>query len=486
MSEIWEGPLEKIDDFRWRIPKAYKPGMRVPGIIYADEKLLKDIRHDKAAEQVANVAFLPGIVNASMAMPDIHWGYGFPIGGVAATDIEEGGVVSPGGVGFDINCGVRLVRTNFRYEEIKDKLRDLAGALFSMVPSGVGSKGEIRVSAKEERQILLKGSQWAVENGYGVEEDLECTEENGAIQGADPLAVSERAYDRGKAQSGTLGSGNHFVEVQVIDQLYDSALCDEFNLDSGQVMLMIHSGSRGFGYQICDDYVKNMMRCLEKYNINVPDRQLACAPVNSGEAKQYLAAMRCAANYAWNNRQCLMHLARKAFEKVFSRSWQNMGMSLIYDVAHNIAKIEKYKVDGKEKALCVHRKGATRAFGPGNPALPERYKKTGQPVIIPGDMGRNSYLLVGTKKAEEETFGSTCHGAGRLKSRTSAARSIDLGKLLKELESKGIVVLASGRGTIIEEAPEAYKDVNEVVNVVHSVGISKRVCRMKPLAVIKG
>jgi len=405
MSEV---PLEKIDDYRWRIPKFYKPGMRVPGIIYADEKLLKDIRQDKAMEQVANVAFLPGIVNASLAMPDIHWGYGFSIGGVAATDIEQGGVISPGGVGFDINCGVRLLKTNFQYDEIKDKIKDLVYVLFSDVPSGVGSKGDIRVSPKEEREILVKGSKWAVEKGYGTQEDLECTEEYGAIQGADPEAVSDRAYERGKAQSGTLGSGNHFLEIQVIDQLYDSRLCDEFGLTFGQVTIMIHSGSRGLGYQVCDDYTRSMIHCLQKYNINVPDRQLACAPVNSPEGKAYLGAMKCAANYAWANRQCLMHLTRKAFERVFGMSWQEMGIHLIYDVAHNIAKIEKYVIDGKEKNLCVHRKGATRAFGPGHPALPDRYKKTGQPVIIPGDMGRNSYLLVGTQKAIEETFGSTC------------------------------------------------------------------------------
>ena len=486
MSEIFSGPIEKIDDYRWRIPKTYKAGMRVPGIIYADEKLLKDIRQDKACEQVANVAFLPGIVNASLAMPDIHWGYGFPIGGVAATDIEEGGIISPGSVGFDINCGVRLVRTNLQYEDIKDKIRDLANVLFTHVPAGVGSKGDIRVSAREEKEILVKGSRWAVENGYGSEEDLECTEENGAIQGADPAAVSERAYERGKAQSGTLGSGNHFLEVQAIDQLYDRDLCDEFGFDLGQITVMIHSGSRGFGYQVCDDYTRSMIRCLEKYHINVPDRQLACAPVNSPEGKAYLAAMKCAANYAWANRQCLMHLTRQVFEKVFASSWQKLGMSLVYDVAHNIAKIEKYTIDGKEKNLCVHRKGATRAFGPGHPALPARYKKSGQPVIIPGDMGRNSYLLVGTQKAVDETFGSTCHGAGRLKSRTQATKTIDVNKLLKDLEAKGIVVLASGRGTIVEEAPQAYKDVNEVVNVVHNAGISKRVCRMRPLAVIKG
>jgi len=479
-------PLEKIDDYRWRIPRSYKPGMRVPGIIYADEKLLKDIFQDKALEQVANVAFLPGIVSASLAMPDIHWGYGFPIGGVAATDIENGGVISPGGVGFDINCGVRMLKTNLEFEDIKDKAKEITYALFNDIPSGVGSKGDIRVSAREEKEILLKGSKWAVEQGYGTAADLECTEEYGAIQGADPDAVSDRAYERGKAQSGTLGSGNHFIEVQVIDQLYNRDLCDTFGLTLGQVTVMIHSGSRGLGYQVCDDYSRSMVHCLQKYNINVPDRQLACAPVNSSEGKAYLGAMKCAANYAWANRQCLMHLTREAFEKIFKKSWESLGMELIYDVAHNIAKIEKYKVDGVEKSLCVHRKGATRAFGPGHAALPEKYKKTGQPVIIPGDMGRNSYLLAGTQKAVDETFGSACHGAGRVKSRTAASRTINAETLLKELESKGIMVKASGRGTIVEEAPAAYKDVNEVVDVVHNAGLSKRVCRMRPVCVIKG
>ena len=485
MSDAEKIPLEKIDDYHWLIPKSYKPGMQVPGMVYADEKLLKDIYKDKALQQVANVAFLPGIVNASLAMPDIHWGYGFPIGGVAATDIEEGGVVSPGGVGFDINCGVRLVKTNLEYDAIKDKVRDLVYSLFSNVPAGVGSKGDIRVGLKEEKEILVKGSKWAVEKGYGCSDDIECTEENGSIAGADPDAVSSRAYERGKAQAGTLGSGNHFLEVQVIDQLYDAVLCDAFGLNLGQVMVMIHSGSRGFGYQVCEDNLRTMVECLQKYNIRVPDRQLACAPVNSPEAKVYFGAMRCAANYAWANRQCLMHLTRLSFEKVFNMSWQKMGMELIYDVAHNIAKIEKYNINGKEKDLCVHRKGATRAFPPGHPSLPEKYKKTGQPVIIPGDMGRNSYLLVGTEKAVE-TFYSTCHGAGRVKSRSAAAKSVDLNVLLKNLESKGIIVKASGRSTIVEEAPEAYKDVNDVVNVVHNAGISKRVCRMRPIGVIKG
>ncbi|MDD5196583.1 MAG: RtcB family protein [Candidatus Omnitrophica bacterium] len=482
MSEI---NLRKIDDFRWEIPRSYKPGMRVPGVIYADEKLLKDIRQDKAMEQVANVAFLPGIVKASLAMPDIHWGYGFPIGGVAATDIENGGVVSPGGVGFDINCGVRMLKTNLHFEDVKGKLKDLTYALFSDVPSGVGAKGDIRVSAKEEEEILIKGAKWAVEKGFGIQDDLDCTEEQGAIAGADPAAVSERAYERGKAQSGTLGSGNHFLEVQMIDQLYDRDACDELNLDLGQITVMIHSGSRGFGYQVCEDYTRSLVHCLAKYNINVPDRQLASAPVNSAEGKAYLGAMKCAANYAWANRQCLMHLVRLTFERIFNLSWQKLGLFLIYDVAHNIAKIEKHIVDGKEKTLCVHRKGATRAIPPGHPALPQKYKKLGQPVIIPGDMGRNSYLLVGTEGAAE-TFYSACHGAGRVKSRTAAARTVNLDTLLKELESQGIIVKASGRATIVEEAPEAYKNVNDVVSVVHNAGLAKRVCRMRPLGVIKG
>ncbi|MCM8773391.1 MAG: RtcB family protein [Candidatus Omnitrophica bacterium] len=486
MSDIWGGPLEKIDDYRWRIPKSYKPGMRVDGIIYADERLLRDIRQDKAPEQVANVAFLPQIVKASLAMPDIHWGYGPSIGAVFATDIDSGGVITPAGVGFDINCGVRLLKTNFQYEEIKHKIKDLIYVLFDMVPAGVGSKGDIRISEREEREILIKGARWAVEKGYGIEEDLECTEEYGAMEGADPSTVSQRAYERGKAQSGTLGSGNHFLEIQMIDQLYDRNLCSQFGLTLGQIMVMIHSGSRGFGYQICDDYTRSMIQCLSKYNIKVPDRQLACAPFNSPEGKAYFSAMKCAANYAWNNRQCLMYLVRKGFEKVFGMGWQKMGMYLIYDVAHNIAKVEKHTVDGKKLTLCVHRKGATRAFGPNSPELPNRYKNTAQPVIIPGDMGRNSYLLVGTQKAMEETFGSTCHGAGRVKSRTTAMKSIDVNQLLRELDSKGIIVKASGKGTIVEEAPQAYKDVNEVVDVVHKAGISNRVCRMKPLGVIKG
>lgn len=486
MIDIWQGPIEKIDDFRWRIPQSYKPGMRVPGIIFADEKLLRGIRADKALEQVANVAFLPGIVKASLAMPDIHWGFGFPIGGVAATDVDNAGVICPGGIGYDINCGVRLVRTDLDEEDILPRLEGLVAALFNHVPSGVGSQGQIRLSKQDQKDILIKGAAWAVSKGFGVPEDLDYTEERGALTGADPQAVSDRAYERGRAQSGTLGSGNHFLEVQVIDQLYDCRSVDLLGLRLGQIVLMIHSGSRGLGYQVCDDHVRGMAHVMQKYGIKVPDRQLACAPVDSAEGRAYLGAMRAAANYAWANRQCLMHLMREVFEKVFCSSWQKLGMSLIYDIAHNIAKIETHTVDGKKFKLCVHRKGATRAFGPGHPALPDAYKPIGQPVIIPGDMGRNSYLLTGTEHAMEETFGSTCHGAGRLKSRSEAARSVNVNTLLKQLGSKGIIVQASGKATLAEEAPEAYKDVNDVVNVVHNAGIARRVCRMRPVGVIKG
>jgi len=485
MKEEWNGPLEKVDDYRWRLPKEYKHGMRVDGLIYADEKLLANIRHDRALEQVADVAFLPGIVKHSLAMPDIHWGYGFCIGAVAATDVEEGGVISPGGVGYDINCGVRLVRTNLTEKDVKAKMRNLVYALFNNIPAGVGSKGKIRASGQEEKELLVNGAKWAVERGYGRNEDLEYAEERGAIDGADPEKVSARAYERGERQPGTLGSGNHFLEIQVIDQIYDKKAAAVFNLYPGQITIMIHTGSRGFGHQICDDYAKGMIRCLDKYGIRVPDRQLACAPVNSSEGKAYLGAMRCAANYAWCNRQILMELTRRVFQKFFNLGPRDLGMNLVYDVAHNIAKLEKHVVDGKEKTLCVHRKGATRAFPPGHKELPEKYRLVGQPVIIPGDMGRNSYLLVGTKKAAE-TFYSTCHGAGRVMSRSAAVRSLKGRSIAKELEQKGIFVRSTGRETLAEEAPQAYKDVNEVVHVVHNAGISKKVCRMRPLGVLKG
>ncbi len=486
MKEEWQGPLERLDDYRWQIPRDYMPGMRVPGLIYASESLLRHIRMNQTPKQVANVAHLPGIVRYSLAMPDIHWGYGLPIGGVAATDPQNDGVISPGGVGSDINCGVRLLRTNLEKGDVAPKITEFIHTLFSQVPCGVGSSGKIKVGRKEERRLLIQGARWAVERGYGTEDDLEHTEEKGEIQGADPDKLSQRAYERGKDQAGTLGSGNHFIEIQAIDEIYEPGIAGAFGLDKGRVTVMIHSGSRGLGYQVCEDYMKAMVGVMAKYGINLPDRQLACAPINSPEGKNYLGAMRCAANYAWANRQCLMHLTRGVFEKVFGMSSRALGMELIYDVAHNIAKFERHDVDGEKRLLCVHRKGATRAFPPGHPDLPEEYKTTGQPMIIPGDMGRFSYLLVGTDAAYAQTFASTCHGAGRMLSRTAAKKKAKGRSINRELADKGIVVMARGKGTLAEEAPEAYKDVNEVVDVVQGAGISKKVCRMRPLGVIKG
>lgn len=478
--------IKKLDDYRWEIPVGTRPGMRVPGLIFADERLMRDIQQDKSLEQVANVATLPGIVKAAMAMPDIHWGYGFPVGGVAATDPERGGVVSPGGVGYDINCGVRLVRTKLKEEEVRPILKILIGQLFQHVPCGVGAGGDITFSEKEEKKILLEGAGWIVRQGYGTESDLEHTESRGCLEGADPEAVSERAYERGAGQVGTLGSGNHFMEVQVVDQVFDRQAADLFGLQEGSVTVMIHSGSRGLGYQVCDDYLETARRASQKYGIDLPDRQLACAPVHSPEGKAYLGAMRAAANYAWANRQLLMHRARIVFEQVFRSSWSALGMSLIYDVAHNVAKMEKYTVDGKERMLCVHRKGATRAFPAGHPELPPMVRPYGQPVIIPGDMGRNSYLLIGGAKSMEESFGSTCHGAGRVMSRTAAVKNARGRSIRRELEDRGIIAMARGRTGLDEEQPAAYKDVNEVVRVVDEAGLARRVCRMRPMGVIKG
>ena len=488
-----EIPLKKIDDYRFEIPQDYKPGMRVPGLIFADEKLLETLRYDQALEQVANVACLPGIVRYSLAMPDIHWGYGFPIGGVAATDPNEGGVISPGGVGYDINCGVRLIRTNLKSEDVVGtqraaplRLKTLVSELFNTIPCGVGQSGDIRISEKDRKHVMTRGAEWVVSQGYGVREDLAHTEAGGAMDGANPDAVSARAFERGKDQLGTLGSGNHFLEVQVIDQIFDEEAARRFDLFAGQVTVMIHSGSRGFGYQVCDDYLETSRRAFVKYGIKVPDIQLACAPVKSEEGERYLGAMRSAANYAWANRQCLMHLARGVFERVFSSSWEKLGMRLIYDVAHNIAKFEKYIIDGKEKTLCVHRKGATRAFGPGHPELPEDYRDLGQPVIIPGDMGRNSHLLLGTRQADDETFGTACHGAGRVMSRAQAVKDARGRSIEAELEKQGIIVMSRGHKSVAEEQPAAYKNVNDVVHVVHEAGIAKRVVRMRPVGVIKG
>jgi tRNA-splicing ligase RtcB len=482
----WSGKLEKVDDYRWRIPKSYKPGMRVDGLIYADELMLRQIIDDQAPEQVANVAFLPGIVGYSLAMPDIHWGYGFAIGGVAAMRVSDG-VISPGGVGFDINCGVRIMRTNLVKEEVSPRIDQLIDALFYAVPSGLGSKGKIKMSYGEIDEVLLKGSRWAVNKGYGRKEDLATTEEGGEMPGADPQRVSQRAKERGIPQLGTLGSGNHFLEVAVVDEIYEPEIARVMGIDRpGQVMLYVHCGSRGLGHQVADDYIKVMLQAMQKYGIEVPDRQLACAPVKSPEGQTYLAAMRGAANYAWANRQCITHWVREAFCRVMGIGEAAAGLELIYDVTHNIAKIEDHDVDRKRETLCVHRKGATRAFPAGHPDVPGKYAAIGQPILIPGDMGRASYILVGTEQSMKETWGSTCHGAGRIQSRAAAKKQMSGREVLHMLETKGIAVRTGSLSGLAEEAPEAYKDVGDVVRVAHGAGISKKVARTRPIAVVKG
>jgi tRNA-splicing ligase RtcB len=460
--------------------------MRVPGLVYADEKMLRLIKEDQSLEQVANVAFLPGIVSRSMAMPDIHWGYGFPIGGVAATRVSDG-VVSPGGVGFDINCGVRLIRTNLTEHEVKPRIEKLLNDLFHNVPSGLGSEGKIRLRGNEIEKLLVKGAAWAVEAGFGEREDLEYTEEQGSMEGADPNRVSDKAKTRGIPQSGTLGSGNHFLEVQVVDEIFNPTVAQVFGIDDiGQILLLVHTGSRGFGYQVCDDYLKTMGTAARNYGIELPDRQLACAPVKSPEGQSYLSGMACAANYAWANRQCITHWARESFGKVFDKSPRDLGMRVVYDVAHNIAKIEEHQVEGKVTTVCVHRKGATRAFPAGHPDVPGAYRKVGQPVLIPGDMGRYSYIAVGTERAMRETFGSTCHGAGRVQSRSAAKRSARGSDILAELAAKGITVKVASISGLAEEASSAYKDVTEVVHVTDAAGISLKVVKARPIGVIKG
>jgi tRNA-splicing ligase RtcB len=482
----WTGQLNKIDDYRWEIPKSYKSGMRVPGLVYADEAMLEVIKEEQSLEQVANVAFLPGIVKHSLAMPDIHWGYGFPIGGVAAMRVSDG-VISPGGVGYDINCGVRLLRTNLTEAEVRPKIKELINVLFSEVPSGLGSEGKIRVGEKEINEVLTDGAHWAVKHGFGLAEDLEVTEETGCLKGANPDKVSSRAKKRGAPQSGTLGSGNHFLEVQVVREIYDEVAARAMGIDQiGQVLLLIHTGSRGLGHQVCDDYLRIMEEAVQKCGINLPDRQLACSPLESKEGKDYLAAMACAANYAWANRQCITHWARDSFAKVFGKNPEQLGMRQIYDVAHNIAKIEEHIIDGQNMTVCVHRKGATRAFPAGHKDIPARYREIGQPVLIPGDMGRRSYVAVGTEKAMAETFGSTCHGAGRVQSRGAARRSLRGVDVADELRSRGITVKTDSMSALAEEASQAYKDVTQVVEITHRAGISKKVAMASPMGVIKG
>jgi tRNA-splicing ligase RtcB len=482
----WEGHLKKIDGYRWEIPKSYKPGMRVPGLVYADEALLEDIKEEQSLEQIANVAFLPGIVGHSMAMPDIHWGYGFPIGGVAATRVSDG-VVSPGGVGYDINCGVRLLRTNLNEAEVRSKIRELINHLFNNVPSGLGSEGKIRVNEKHMDEVLKDGAYWAVKHGFGTSKDLEVTEEAGRMKDANPDKVSARAKKRGAPQLGTLGSGNHFLEVQVVKEIYHQSAAKAMGIEyTGQVLLLIHTGSRGLGHQVCNDYLRIMEQAINKYGISLPDRQLACAPIASDEGKDYLAAMASAANYAWANRQCIANWARESFSRVFDKSFKELGIEQIYDVAHNIAKIEVHTVDRKKMTLCVHRKGATRAFPPGHRDVPQCYQKIGQPVLIPGDMGRRSYVAIGTERAMTETFGSTCHGAGRLQSRGAAKRSLKGHDVANELAAKGILVKTGNMASLAEEASQAYKDVSHVVDVTHKTGISLKVAMATPMGVIKG
>ncbi len=476
--------LKRIDENRLEVPADYKPGMNTKGIIYVDKALEANLETE-AIEQVANVATLPGIVGPSMAMPDIHTGYGFPIGGVAAFDIKEG-VISPGGVGYDINCGVRLVRSNLKKNEVVPKLKELVTALYNEIPSGVGSKGRIRLNTEDESKLLLKGAKWAVENGFGETSDLQKTESGGCLEGADPSIISQKAYDRGKAQQGTLGSGNHFLEVQYVDEIYDEAAANALGIYEDQITVMIHSGSRGFGHQVCTDFLEVMSRASQKYGIELPDKELACAPFNSPEAQDYFASMKASANYAWANRQCLMHWTREVFMSMFKASPRGLGMSLIYDVAHNIAKIEEHVINGKKRKLVVHRKGSTRAFAPNHPELPDIYKNLGQPILIPGDMGRASFVLLGTQKAMAETFGSTCHGAGRVMSRHQAIKKAKGRAIWREMEDRGIIVRSAGRETLAEEMSEAYKDISDVIEIVHNAGISRKVARLRPLGVIKG
>jgi len=475
--------IKQIDKYRWEVPKT--GAMRVPGLVYSTESMLKGSKQNEPLKQVANVATLPGIVKASLAMPDMHWGYGFPIGGVAAFDWESG-IISPGGVGYDINCGVRLATTSLVEKEIRPKLENLVNALFQGIPAGIGSKGAIKLSVKEVKKVLQTGSRWAVQQGLGEASELAHTEDGGCMENADPDVISQRALERGRNQLGTLGSGNHFIEIGVVETVYEPETAQAFGLFEGQVTLMLHSGSRGLGYQVCDDFLAFMAKHVKKLGFDLPDRQLACARIQSEAGMRYYNAMACAANYAWANRQIMMHNSREILLRVLGIGPRDLGMRLVYDVCHNIAKKETHIIDGKKQTVCVHRKGATRSFPPGHEALSDDYRHVGQPVIIPGDMGTASYVLVGTENAMEETFGSTCHGAGRVLSRTAAKKASKGRAIHRELEDKGILVKWTGRSTLAEEMPEAYKDISQVVEVVHGAGISRKVAKLKPIGVVKG
>ena len=486
MSEAFRGTLNKLDDFRYEIPRSYKPQMRTTGIIFADEKMLPHIKGDNAPDQVANVATMPGIVGSSLAMPDIHWGYGFPVGGVAAFDLNDG-VISPGGIGYDINCGVRLVRTDLDLKDVQPKVKDLIDAIFVNVPSGVGSEGKVRLSREELSKVMREGANWAVEKGYGWKEDIERIEAKGCLSDADPSLVSQKAVSRGVPQIGSLGAGNHFLEVQRVDKLYAPEAGKALGIDhEGQITVMIHTGSRGFGHQIATDYIAEHERAVRKYNITLPDMQLACAPIGSKEGDSYWKAMCCAANFAWTNRQMIVHWVRQSFEKVFNTSADSMGMKIVYDVCHNIGKIEDHTVDGQKRRVVVHRKGATRAFPPNHPETPSMYKSVGQPVLIPGDMGSCSFVLVGLPGSMEYSFGSSCHGAGRAMSRTAATRKYRAAEVERDLREKGIYIKAASKAGIVEEAPGAYKNVEDVVRVAEGAGLTKIVARLVPIGVMKG
>jgi tRNA-splicing ligase RtcB (3'-phosphate/5'-hydroxy nucleic acid ligase) len=475
--------LVQLDEVRWEIPKT--GGMRVPGLIFSDARLLPDIEKDQSPDQVYNVAHLPGIVGRSLAMPDVHWGYGFPIGGVAAFDPDEG-VVSPGGVGYDINCGVRLVLTGLNKEAVLPGIKVLIDTLFARIPSGLGSRGGIRLSKPEMAKVVVSGAKWAVGKGMGDEQDLERIEDGGRIDSADPNVISDRAYERGKDQLGTLGSGNHFLEIGFIEEIFDDHTAAQWGLRLGQVTTMIHTGSRGFGYQICDEFLARMVKTVSREGIELPDKQLACTRLNTPLAAEYLAAMAAAANFAFANRQILMHLARGAWEEALNVSPRELQFRLLYDVCHNIAKFETHTLNGKQRKLCVHRKGATRAFPPHHPALAAQFRSTGQPVLIPGDMGRASYVLAGEAGAMDESFGSACHGAGRLLSRHEALKRTKGRAVERELQDRNVYPRWVGRKTLREEVPEAYKDVSLVVDVVQKAGLARKVARIRPIGVVKG
>ncbi len=480
MSDI--PPIERIDEFRIRIPR--QGAMRTEGLVFLDDSLLAGA--DQGLTQVANVACLPGIVGPAMAMPDIHWGYGFPIGGVAAFDPAEGGIVSPGGVGYDINCGVRLHATNLTADEIQPKLSKILTAVFAEVPAGVGSqRADLRLSKRELERVLEKGAAWAVDHGFGTTSDLEAIEDGGVMP-ADPQAPSQRAKERGKPQLGTLGSGNHFVEIGRVSEIFDKDTAAAFGLQEGMVTFMVHSGSRGLGYQVCDDSIRTMLKASRKYGIEPPDRQLSGAPVNSPEGRRYLETMGAAANFAFANRQIMGALVERAIQRALHVGPSDLGARLVYDVCHNIAKLETHRTDQGPKTLCVHRKGATRSLGPGDEQLSRRYRDSGQPVLVPGDMGTESYVLAGTKQAATESFSSCCHGAGRVLSRRGAVKAARGRSIFEELGQRGVLVQAASARTVAEELPEAYKDVSQVVSVAVGAGLAKLVAKLTPLAVVKG